>query len=34
MNAVVATPVVEAKGKPSQVIEAHGPRITVVVLFY
>jgi hypothetical protein len=32
MNAVVATPVVEAKGKESQVIEAHGARIPVVGL--
>jgi hypothetical protein len=30
MNAVVATPVVEAKGAESQVIEARGARIPVV----
>src|SRR3954471_12904514 len=32
MNAVVATPVVEAKGIESQVIEAHGARIPVIGL--
>ena len=32
MNAVVATPAVEAKGTESQVIEAHGARIPVIGL--
>ena len=32
MNAVAATPVAEAKGTESQVIEAHGARIPVIGL--